>query len=201
MRRLLLISGFLLLLPFSAAAQEAPRAELLGGYSYFRAEGGGNLHGWNASVSGNLNRWFGLVADFGGHYGEASTRIVIDQPGFPTFSAEVEADARIHTFLAGPRFSYRQTETLTPFAHVLFGAARAQAEGSVSLSGVDTITVDFDESDTAFALAVGGGLDVKLSRRVALRLVQADYVMTRFNSDTQNNARLSVGLVFRFGEE
>lgn len=124
MRKTLLIAGFLFL-PVTVAAQEAPRAELFGGYSYFRADGGGNLHGWNASIAGNVSGWFGLVADFSGHYGSQSLRV--QGPGMVFIDADADAD--VHNFLAGPRFSYRKNERLTPFAHALFGVARAHVDG------------------------------------------------------------------------
>ena len=47
------------------------------------------------------------------------------------------------------------------------------------------------------AMALGGGVDAKISDRVAIRLFQADYIATTFRS---NNGRISVGVVFRFGE-
>jgi hypothetical protein len=45
----------------------------------------------------------------------------------------------------------------------------------------------------------GGGVDIPVGERFALRLVQADYLFTRFGGETQNNARFSVGAVFTFG--
>jgi len=48
---------------------------------------------------------------------------------------------------------------------------------------------------------VGGGADLKVSRRVSLRLIQADYLMSRFSSARQDSIRLSAGIVLRFGTE
>ena len=83
MKRVLSVICFVLFVCLSAMAQEYPKAEVFGGYSYFRADGGGNLHGWNASVGGNLNSWFGLVADFSGHYDSRSSRSELRFPPFP----------------------------------------------------------------------------------------------------------------------
>jgi hypothetical protein len=52
-------------------------------------------------------------------------------------------------------------------------------------------------TNTSFATALGGGVDYRLIRILALRL-QVDYVQTRFYSTTQNNLRLSPGVVLRF---
>src|SRR5687768_4680207 len=105
-QRMLLLAGITLLFSHSALAQEAaPKSEIFGGYSYVRTDGGGNLHGWNGSAGANLNNWFGVFADFSGHYGSSSTDISASVPGLPTFSVRASADTNIHTFLAGPRFS------------------------------------------------------------------------------------------------
>jgi hypothetical protein len=198
MHRSLLAAGFLFFLPLAAFAQEAPRAELFGGYSYFRADGGGNLHGWNGSIAGNLSRWFGLVADFSGHFGSESFQVgvpvVTPFPPVPSLSTDI--DSNLHLFLAGPRLSYRKHERLVPFGHLLLGVARAHIDGKFE---GPTFIVRFSNTDTAFALALGGGLDVELSKRVALRLIQADYLLTRFGDGTQNNGRISVGIVLRLG--
>lgn len=196
MRRTSLIAC-LFLLPLTAKAQEQPRAELFGGYSLFHADGGGNLHGWNASVAANLNRWFGLVVDFSGHYGSESFRAVpVVRPFPPLPGLATSVDSNLHLFLGGPRLSYRKSGRLTPFGHVLLGAARSHVDGKIE---GPSFTVRFSDTSTAFAMALGGGLDLKLSKRVALRLIQADYLLTPFGDDTQNNARISAGLIFRFG--
>ncbi|MBC7931257.1 MAG: porin family protein [Rubrivivax sp.] len=177
MRRLVFATAVILLLTVSASAQEeTPKVEVFGGYSY----GGSNAHGWNGSVAGNVNRWLGVVADFGGQY----TRIES-----PASSERIKT----HSLLFGPRLSAR-TKHVTPFAHVLVGAAhndaRAREEG-----------FDFHFTDTSFAVAVGGGLDVRVSERVAVRAFQLDYLRTNFFGGTQNNGRISAGIVFRFGKK
>jgi len=90
-----------------------------------------------------------------------------------------------YNFLFGPTLSYR-TDKLTPFAHVLFGGSHAGARGF---------------SDTAFAWALGGGLDWNWKKRLAIRLGQFDYLQTHFGSTTQNNFRYSAGVVFRVGTD
>ena len=53
-------------------------------------------------------------------------------------------------------------------------------------------------SDGSIADAIGGGLDYRLGGRVSWR-TQADYLQTRFSSRSQNNARVSTGIVIRIG--
>ncbi|MEP7336468.1 MAG: porin family protein [Acidobacteriota bacterium] len=182
MRKLFFIAALLFTLPLIAQAQDAPKVEVFGGYSYLRADdddGGIDLHGWNASTAVNINKWVGIAADFSGHYGDAT---VI--PG--TSKADVSA----YLFLVGPRFSYRKHKVLTPFGHVLLGAAR-----------LHTSYLGFKDSDAAFAMAIGGGLDATVHSNLAIRLFQTDYVLTRFNDDSQHNFRLSTGLVLRLGKQ
>ncbi|MFY9607050.1 MAG: outer membrane beta-barrel protein [Blastocatellia bacterium] len=205
MKRLLSVTSLVLFASLSAVAQEYPKAEVFGGYSFFRAEGGTNLNGWNASVNGNLNSWFGLVADFSGHYDSSSSRSELSLPGFPGFPGlppvltVFDAETSIHNFLAGPRFSYRKNQRITPFAHVLLGASRRHIESEVTVGVLGRTFLS--GNNTAFAAALGGGLDVELSKNIALRVVQADYVLTRSFGSNGNNARVSAGIVFRFGNK
>jgi peptidoglycan-associated lipoprotein len=56
----------------------------------------------------------------------------------------------------------------------------------------------------AFAANLGGGLDLRASRRFAVRLIEADYLLTTFDNGTnnhQNNLRVSAGMVVHFSEK
>lgn len=203
MKRMMLISMFLFVHSSAAFAQRAPEVELFGGYSYFRSDGGGNLHGWNASITQNLNNWAGVVLDISGHYGSDSFQVNI--PGF--FMVEANGDSNIHTLLTGPRFSYRKHRNLTPFAHALFGVSRTHVEANINIGQIPTppsfppfpgVFEQISDVSGGFSMAIGGGLDVRLNRTLALRLVQGDYLLTRINGNTGNNARVSTGFVFRF---
>lgn len=113
--------GLMWLFAGPVLAQDTPRAEVFGGYSYFRPEGGGaNFNGWNAQVAGNLNNWFSLVGDFSGHYASPSG-----------------VDLSAHFFTGGPRVSYRK-DSFTVFGHALVGGARVSAAG-ISDSGFGAI--------------------------------------------------------------
>jgi opacity protein-like surface antigen len=180
MRKLWFMTAISLLLPLSAIAQDNPKAEVFGGYSYFRSNPRGyNLNGWEASVAGNVSNWFGVEGDFSGHYG-APTAFGIRIPGVNISS---------NSFMVGPKLSYRE-HGLTPFAHFLIGATRAST-GAFGLSA----------SNTAISAAVGGGLDIRLTDALAVRVIQADYLMTRFLEQRQNNFRMSFGLVLRLGHQ
>jgi len=167
----------------SLSAQETPKAEIFAGYSYmnFGTESISdrlNLNGWEASAAFNLNRWVGVEADFSGHYKGNCW----GAPG---------VTCKHLSFMGGPRFTYRQGR-VTAFAHGLFGGDN----GSLSYSG-------FSTSDTPFALAAGGGMDIALTNHISIRAVQVDYVMTRhfsnYDEPHQDNIRASAGIVFTVG--
>jgi hypothetical protein len=184
MRKLFFVASLLCLLPLAAYAQDAPRVEIFGGYSYLRTDDALDLdlHGWNASVAGNVNNWLGLKADFSGHYDNFQI-----SPGG-------RADIGTHLFLAGPQFTYRKHDIVTPFVHVMFGAARTHVSAR-------TATGRFNTSEVDFAFVAGGGLDVKLTKALAVRAFQTDYVLVRDNDENFHNFRLSTGLVLRLGDQ
>jgi hypothetical protein len=54
--------------------------------------------------------------------------------------------------------------------------------------------------ETAFAMALGGGLDVKARNHLWIRLIQVDYIRQNFSDGAMNSPRISAGVVFRFGK-
>ena len=165
---------FLACLP--AAAQDVPKVEVFGGYSW----AGGNFHGWTTSLTGNVTKSFGLVADISGHYGSEMDGPIL-----------VNEDA--HSFHFGPRFSHRGTR-LTPFAYALFGLTRFHERATIAGQRLS-------DADTGFSSVLGGGLDVKVSDRVAIRAFQLDYFRPNFFGEAHNRGRLAFGLVLCFGKK
>ena len=170
----------LLILPVSALAQQTPKVEVFGGYSNLTPNvdvsnfnSNFNLSGFNVSVTENLNSWFGGVLDFSSQYGT--------EAGFKT---------NTQTLMYGPVFAYRKHPSFVPFVHGMVGAVRGGPE-----------YLDISKPEYRIGLIAGGGVDLKVSPRVSLRLIQADYLMTRFSSARQDNIRLSAGIVLRFGTE
>ncbi len=168
---LAVVSCFILLPTTSA---EAPKAEVFGGYQFTRVnfEGSGaSFNGWNASLTGNVNDWFGVTGDFSGAY-----------------KSESGASVKIYTYAFGPTVSLNHEGTVNPFVHALFGGAHLSASLQGSGGGVN-----------GFTMMMGGGVDAKVSPRLAVRVVQADWVYYRFEGVSESkNVRISTGLVFRF---
>jgi len=184
MRKLLMGVALIFLIPLGAwAQQEFPKAEIFGGYSYFRVEPEGyNLNGWNASVTGNVTSWFGIEGDFSGHYGKPKEDGIVI-PG---------VNLNSHTIMGGPKITARNGN-FAPFAHFLIGLNRARSsyDGDVS-------------SNIALSTVIGGGFDISINKNVAIRAFQMDYLMTRFDTnddgihERQHNFRFSTGIVFKF---
>lgn len=158
------------------AAPDVSKAEVFGGYSY----AGGNFHGWNASVTGNLTRRFGVVADFSGHYGN-------------DLAGPIRIKQNAHSFLFGPRLSFRG-KRLTPFVYALFGVTRFQESAVISGQKLSA-------SDSGFASALGGGMDVRVNDRFAIRAFQIDYFRPNFFGEAHNRGRLAFGVVLHLGKK
>jgi hypothetical protein len=131
------------------------------------------MNGANFSVTENLNSWFGGAIDFSSHFGTEN--------GFRTNTESV-------TY--GPVFSYRKSKYIVPFGHALLGAVRGGPE-----------YLNISKPEICFGLYAGGGVDVHVTRMLALRLIQADYLMTRFSNARQDNMRLSAGIVLLLGKK
>jgi opacity protein-like surface antigen len=183
----ILASLLVICLPLAASAQEeAPKVEIFGGYSYLRADSGNtglddvSMHGFNTSLAGNITKQIGIVGEF--------SRFTKSQSFSDPVIGQLTADLRVTTYLFGPRVTFLRGKA-DPFVHALFGGAHARAE----ISGAPA-------SDSGFAFALGGGLDVKVNDNFAIRVAQVDYLGDKVADEMGNNFRFSVGVVIRLGK-
>lgn len=172
MKKALVITCLVCLASIAGMAQDVPKAEVFGGYTW----AGGNFHGWNTSVTGNVNNWLGVSADFSGHYGTEPDGIIV-----------IKQDA--HSFLFGPRVMLRR-KRFSPFAYALFGATRFHESATISGQKLSA-------SDTGFSSALGVGLDVTVNDGFAIRAFQIDYFRPNFFDEAHNRGRLAAGVVLR----
>src|SRR6266436_9364000 len=150
MRSLLMVGALLFAVAGSAMAQDYPKGEVAGNYAYIRVNPGGGVssidcHGGGGSGAYSLNNYLGVVGEFSGC----------------KWTGIGGASVHTFTYLFGPRVTYRGYGRLEPFGEALFGGAHTSASG-----GGATIT------DNAFAFAIGGGVDYKWKRNLAIRLGQ-----------------------------
>lgn len=175
----------------SARAQDTPKWEISGDYSYVRANivttgVAFNLNGGSGSIAYNLNNWFGLVGDVGVyHQGKVASN---------AFSLTVT------TYEFGPRISWRNHSHLTPYAQVLIGGGHAG--GTLYTSSLGSGLAPLGTSND-FNFTAGAGVDWKISHGFSIRLAQAEYLHTQFLNrvnNRQSNFRFSAGIVFSFGK-
>lgn len=167
-----------------AAAATPPLLPDVGGIV---ASGSTGLNGWNASAEMKFLPLIGLVADFSGHYGSQSATLECGFTTLPCVNTGESMNATVYHFLVGPQVSF-SIGRVRPFARALLGAARLTENASAAR---------FSASDTAFAYALGGGLDYRLLGPLRWRL-QGDFLRDQFFGPTQSNFRFSTGPVLHF---
>ncbi len=170
--------------PHVKPGSDYPHWEAFAGYSFFDYRAGDSfpgpvrLQGGVGSVDYNFNSWFGIEGEFGGYHVGTVNNTSVDGTGF--------------SYLFGPQLTYRNSSRFTPFAHVLFGGAWAN----------DTLA-NAGASANSFTLAAGGGFDLWLTKHISWRMVETDYVMTRFDNPggnfPENNVRVSSGVLIHWG--
>lgn len=222
MKKLLLGAACLLAAAVYSVAQDVPKAEVYAGYSFIRFYPSGVTNAFTAnggvgSFQYNFNRYFSFVGELGGvHNG----RLTIGDLG--TF----EPSQTAFTYLFGPRVFFNKAGVVNPFVEYFIGGVHNSRSFEVPnsllppvippVSGVGITPgpnfTKFSSTQNAFAMAVGGGVDIRLSRLISFRPVQLDYLPTHFspfnisgvpgtfnNSRWQQNLRYSTGVNFRFG--
>lgn len=155
------------------------------------------FNGFNASVVGNFSRYLGAKFDYSYH-----------QKSFG-FGGD-NTTVRLHNILGGIQVKDNSTETRwKPFAHALIGVGRTAAD----LTEFDNTLADFD--DAGLAGVIGGGLDVRVTPSIDIRVFQVDYNPMRFDftdfgttgipgtpvlrddlKRTLHNFRFGIGIVF-----
>jgi outer membrane protein OmpA-like peptidoglycan-associated protein len=183
--------------PISAQEQPVPKVELFGGYTYFYP--GADVHGQlpgalfpissqlesnprgaGASLTYDFNRWFGLTVDTSTDWGSREV----------TLAKRID-DAAFSNLSFGPKITFR-SHRFSPFLEVLVGDHRLMPD---AFHDVDKL-----------GLMAGGGLDINLSRHIALRLFRADFIYSNYSfgppsvpSTDLRGVRLQTGLNFMFG--
>jgi hypothetical protein len=157
--------------------------------------------GFEAGVIGNLNRYFGIMGDFAAHFSLDPFPVPFcGQPTCaPSSTQNGSINPRLVEFLAGPEIKARNRTRLTPFAHALIGVAHSSATFSTAGSILNLSATD---AETGFAMAFDGGLDVRIIRRVSLRVsIGRGRVYLGSNSLPPQRvvtARFSDGVLFNF---
>jgi hypothetical protein len=173
-------------------------AELFGGYSYAKANPlvllpKQNMNGWVASAAGYANRWFGAGLEIAGQFGTLPPPSGVTAPSL-TFKE--------YSYMAGPQFRCIKTDKVQVAGKLLLGGVFGQvnidsqttAAAALQLSAAGYTGLN----QTKFAMLVAVPVDVSVTRLIGIR-VEPGLYLTDFSKTKQNNFRLSVGPVFRFG--
>jgi hypothetical protein len=197
---------------FASISATAQRADVFGEYSY--------LH-FSPTITGLQSRSFngggggadlyflkilGLKADFMGYASTTFTQtyatpVII--PGRGTIPAGTyTSQGNMFTYLFGPLLRI-PLPVVKPFGEILVGGSNTNAYVNLAKqidANGGTLSVP---SQHPFTLAAGGGVDVSVSHRIAIRLGEFDYVLTRYtnpltSTNNQNNFRYTGGVVLKF---
>jgi opacity protein-like surface antigen len=209
MKRLALLTIALFASYTIASAQADKKPEFFAGYSYESVDTrikstdltttttsldkSFKLNGLNLSATGYLTKRLGITGDFSAHF---ANRV-------DTFdTATGNSKTSLYNFTGGPQLRFPSASKLTPYVHVLAGIARRNLTETFT-SG----TNNFTDSNTSFAMNLGGGVDYRLNQRFAVRLLQFDYNpiflsgrtinTVTFPNRTLNSFRFSTGIVIK----
>ena len=196
--------------------EEASKVDLYAEYSYLRfnptLEGlpSRNFNGGGGGATFFFNNHFGVKGELMG-YGSTTwtetfpAQLVVTPHGTTetvpagTFSSS----ANMFTYQFGPVVRIPM-HSVTIFGETLFGGSHtngyANFERAIDAGGG---TLSITGSQHPFSMAVGGGLDVHVSKSFAIRVGEFDYFLTRYtnpitSTNNQNNFRYLAGVIFQF---
>ncbi|MGC2234927.1 MAG: hypothetical protein WA584_02030 [Pyrinomonadaceae bacterium] len=188
-----------------------------------------NLNGVNASATYYFNGGFGITGDFAYHFADE----VRQTPSNPIFFEDfTRSRRRSLTFVGGPQYKFNKTSKIQSFVRALFGITRQKNRSSQFFNSVGGTnpggtnqpieTTRLEDNFTALTAGFGGGIDVKISTHLAIRVIQVDYLatfarsrdaslisptiggnggvslgQTSFNNSRRDNFRFSFGIVFQ----
>jgi opacity protein-like surface antigen len=169
-----------------------------------------NLNGFAASATYYWKKNIGITGEFSFNTGSQNKDVsqVNSVPG-----DTVNVRRTKYNILAGPQFKYKSSSRFEPFARILAGVTYQKNRSRFLLNGAEIDRLE--DNFKAFTLSIGGGIDLRISKNVALRLVQIDYTPaftrernifldssfpgdeTVFAGRRRDGFRIAVGIVFR----
>jgi opacity protein-like surface antigen len=196
-------------------AQDGPKSDLFFGYSFLRVNSDQRIPAFSAQGGLTNFAW-----NFGNHLAGEAEFAGYHNGNINNF----HFDTTTYSYVFGPRLSWGRTRVVDPWVHALFGVNQTTSSiaanslliptplaGSIVGSNLKS-NGRYEQSQANFAMAIGGGLDIKLSKRILLRPIQLDYYLTRFetkdlenlvngttSNKNQNNLRFATGVAFNFG--
>lgn len=161
-------------------------------------------HGFEAAGVYNVTRYVGIKGDFSAHFKDYN--FTVPATG-TTPSQNFKVESSLYQFMGGVQIkdNAKEGSRFRPFGHALAGVAHGRGKidnaffNSTFCTNIGTVCTQangLSDSETGFAAAIGGGIDIKATKRLSIRAIQLDYNPTRLGNETQHNFRIGVGLVF-----
>lgn len=185
---------------------EYKKNEFYGGYSNQQIDEGNyrTANGFEGAYVRNIHRYFGIKGSVSGAYGNDDFSGTFTDPNTGTYSYRVKTNTSVYNFLGGVQIKNNASKgRFKPFAHALGGVAVTRSKFRTTCTsgncpayifGLDDVSF----SDTHFAGALGGGLDIKINERLDFRAIQVDYnPIFRGGGSWDHNVRFGVGFVFK----
>lgn len=189
------------------------RAEVFLEYSYLRFNPtltGLNTRSFNGGGGGAtlyFLKLFGIKGEFMGYGSTSWTKTfnstVILPNGNVIPAGTYNSQGNMFTYLFGPELRI-PLPVVKPFGEILFGGSNTNGYTNLKNSinqGGGTVTISGTQHP--FTMAVGGGVDISVSKRISIRPGEVDYVLSRYsnpltNTNNQNNFRYCGGVIFKF---
>jgi outer membrane immunogenic protein len=190
-RMRIFVNTLLLSLTTAAVAQQKPSNTIDTSIAFSELRANAPVGGcgcfWMAGGTGEISypvwRNFSAVAEVAGH----------TTGHIPDFNTGLS----LLSGMGGVRLRAPNHTRFQPFAQALFGGVHGF--DSYFPAPVGKLPTSYD---TSFALAVGGGLDVTISRHIWIRALKADYnysSLRNLEGNNQNQLRIGAGIVLRAG--
>ena len=213
MKKSLVLIAVALMCTMTAFAQDVPKFELTGGYSYVNFHPGlsaitsQNMNGGGGAFVYNLTNLIGIKADFMGYAVGSGWSNKLINAGYPVTGS---ASGNMFTYMFGPQIK-KHSGKFQPFGEALFGAAHSNGYATIlrCISGNDSNSCNLKSgngNNNAFAMEFGGGLDYAVTPHIQIRPVEVDYLYTNFSSNqvahisnSQNSFKYFAGVNFTFG--
>lgn len=196
-----LVAALFIVVPTAAWAQDQPRAEAFGSFSYLVGDTGDPEFedyvegiGFLGEFGFFLNDWLGVGAEVGLNAGDLDVPVVILVFPPPDY------DFTQWTFLFGPRLRLVTGDRSRFGAQAMFGVAQADVDVEYDPEVLPIINEPgntipaFDDPDTAFGASFGVHFDLDIGERLVWRVAQPDVLLTTYGDDTQTQFRIASGL-------
>lgn len=175
---------FALLALWAALPPTAAAGDLFGGYSMMRVSDH-QVNGGAVSWSWPLGRHVRLVVE-----GSIERGLVAGE------------NLDEWAILGGPVLTPWRERRFSPFVHAKAGFVRSRQQVEVFgvAIGPDGLCDGGCPYSSGGGAEFGGGLDYRLSDRLALRVPQVDYRVTWLDGANANRLRLSAGVIYRWSD-